>query len=285
MTETIRLNSPAKVNLRLEILRKREDGYHEIRTLFQKISLHDTLYFTLKKEKGISVTTDHPRLVVGKENLVHRAAAMILERSAHRRGVSIHIEKRIPLGAGLGGGSSNAATTLSALNEMMGAGLRAGELAELGLKIGADVPFFMMKGAAIGGGVGERLEKVEIPQFWYLLINPNFEVSTRWAYQQFVLTKNRFRSNIRRFLRTPSEISRILRNDLEEVVAVSYPQINVMKEILSSAGAKGAMMSGSGPTVFGVFATEGTLLEAFQRLKGRAKKEGWILLKAQGISV
>ena len=265
--ETLRLDSPAKVNLRLEILRKREDGYHEIRTLFQQISLHDTLQFSLNSGKGISVTTDHPGLAVGKENLVYRAAAMILERSGHRGGVSIHIEKRIPLGAGLGGGSSNAATTLSALNEMLGAGLGRKDLAELGLKIGADVPFFLMKGAAIGAGVGERLKRVELPQFWYLLINPDFEVSSRWAYQHFVLTKTRFRSNIHKFLRTPSVVSRILRNDLEDVVGLSYPQINAMKEILSSAGAEGAMMSGSGPTVFGLFDDRKKAEKAFYQFK------------------
>jgi 4-diphosphocytidyl-2-C-methyl-D-erythritol kinase len=285
MIETLRLDAPAKVNLRLEILRKREDGYHEIRTLFQKISLCDSLQFTLKRGRGISISTDHPHLPVGKRNLVYRAAAMVLDTSDYRGGVSIRIEKRVPIGAGLGGGSSNAATTLRALNEMLGTGLRKKEMAEMGVEIGADVPFFLTQGAAIGTGIGEKLEKVEVPQFWYLLINPDFEVSTRWAYQHVVLTKRRFHSNIHEFLGTSSGISDMLRNDLEEVVKASYPQINKMKEILCSAGAAGALMSGSGPTVFGVFPAEGSASEAYRRIRGRVKKEGWILFKAQGLSV
>ena len=216
---------------------------------------------------------------------MYRAAVMVLDRSDYRGGVSIRIEKRIPIGAGLGGGSSNAATTLRALNEMLGTGLRKKEMAEMGVKIGADVPFFLTQGAAIGMGIGERLKKVDLPQFWYLLINPDFEVSTRWAYQNVILTKRRFRSNIHKFLGTSGEISHMLRNDLEEVVKASYPQINTMKEILYSAGAAGALMTGSGPTVFGVFAAEGDASEAYRKIKGRVKKEGWILFKVQGISV
>ena len=122
MRSTLQLESPAKVNLRLEILKKREDGYHEIRTVFQKISLHDTIRFSLKKEKGISITTNQSALPVGRSNLAYQAAEVILSRSSYRGGVSIHIDKKIPLGAGLGGGSSNAATTLKALNDLLGSG-------------------------------------------------------------------------------------------------------------------------------------------------------------------
>jgi 4-diphosphocytidyl-2-C-methyl-D-erythritol kinase len=284
MIEKLLLASPAKLNLGLEILGKRPDGYHEIRTLFQKISLHDTLHFALRKERGVSVSADNPELPVGRRNLVYRAAAMLLERSNSSGGISIRIEKRIPIGAGLGGGSSNAAATLKALNEMLGIGLGRKELAGLGLEIGADVPFFLMEGAAIGTGIGERLKKVDLPPFWYLLINPGFEVSTQWAYRNLVLTKRRFRSNIHKFVRTPVETSRVLRNDLEEVVRASHPQINTMKEILYSAGAEGALMSGSGPTVFGIFEGEARASEAFRKIRGRVKKEGWLLFKAKGIS-
>src|SRR4030043_1144282 len=119
MTNSLHLESPAKVNLRLEILKRREDGYHELRTIFQKISLHDTLYFSLKKERGVSITADHPKLPVGKKNLVDKAVQAMLKVSGYGGGVHIEIEKRIPLGAGLGGGSSNAATTLKALNTLL----------------------------------------------------------------------------------------------------------------------------------------------------------------------
>src|SRR5512139_1850655 len=119
MTETLHLESPAKVNLRLEILKKRKDGYHELRTIFQKISLHDTLHFSLKKENGIFINTDHPNLPIGRTNLVYKAAQSILKSSSYHGRIHIKIEKRIPLGAGLGGGSSNAATTLKALNRLL----------------------------------------------------------------------------------------------------------------------------------------------------------------------
>jgi 4-diphosphocytidyl-2-C-methyl-D-erythritol kinase len=284
MKRALHVESPAKVNLRLEILKKRKDGYHEIRTLFQKISLHDTLHFSLKKEKGILITTNHPSLPVGKDNLVHRAARSFLERSDYKGGISIKIVKRIPLGAGLGGGSSNAALTLRALGELLEVPLSKEELMKLGLEIGADVPFFLLEGSAIGSGIGERLERVNLPTLWYVLIYPNFEVSTRWAYQNFVLTEARFRIKIHEFLETPEGISRILLNDLEGVVSRQYPEIDVMKSILCSSGALGALMSGSGPTVFGIFSEEGGASEAFQRVKRMVKGKGWLVLGAQSIS-
>jgi 4-diphosphocytidyl-2-C-methyl-D-erythritol kinase len=283
MMETLHLESPAKVNLNLEILKKREDGYHEIRTLLQKISLHDTLHFSLKKGRRISITTNHPHLPVGKGNLVYQAVQSILERSDYRNGVHINIEKRIPLGAGLGGGSSNAATTLKALNQLLKINLRTKELMEIGLGIGADVPFFFLGGAAIGSGIGERLKKIELPTFWYVLIYPNFEVSTHWAYQNFVLTKVTFHFNIHKFLKNPKEISSILWNDLEEVVSLKYPQIKVMKEILTSAGALGALMTGSGPTVFGVFIEKEKALNAYKNVKKRVRGKSWLVLNAHSI--
>jgi len=283
MTATLTLDSPAKVNLTLEILKKREDGYHELRTILQKISLHDTLRFTLKKRAGISITTTHPNLPTGKRNLVYRAARLVLTRSGYRGGVDIDIEKRIPLGAGLGGGSSNAAITLTALNGLLEVGFTKKELEGIGLEIGADVPFFLMKGSAIGSGIGERLRKVDLPELWYILIYPNFEVSTRWAYQNFVLTKRRFHYKIHEFLKTPREISSILQNDLETVVSREYPQIETMKEALRSCGAMGVSMTGSGPTVFGIFSGEGGASEAYKKVKRVVRREGWIVLKAHGI--
>ncbi|MDP2907915.1 MAG: 4-(cytidine 5'-diphospho)-2-C-methyl-D-erythritol kinase, partial [Nanoarchaeota archaeon] len=230
MMETLHLESPAKVNLRLEILKKREDGYHELRTVLQKINLHDLLHFSLKKEKGLSITTDHPNLPVGKRNLVYQAVQSILKKSDYQGGVLVKIEKRIPLGAGLGGGSSNAANALKAMNQLLKINLSKKELMRMGLEIGADVPFFFFDGAAIASGIGDQLKKIELPALWYVLIYPNFEVSTRWAYQNFLLTKRQFHFNLHKLLRTPQEISRILLNDLEEVVSREYPQIDVMKK-------------------------------------------------------
>ena len=319
MADELHLESPAKVNLRLEILKKREDGYHELRTIFQKINLHDTLHFSLKKKDGVSIITDHPNLPVGKGNLVDRAVRTILMRADYRGGVHVRIDKRIPIGAGLGGGSSNAATALKALNQLLKMNLSNKELMEIGLKIGADVPFFFMDSAAIGLGVGERLKKIILPGLWFVLIYPNFEISTRWAYENFILTrstsqtpsfeertekrrsgstlsmlellgkgaegltKRQFHFNLHKFIRTPKGISRLLWNDLEEVVSKEYPQIDAMKKMLCSAGALGALMTGSGSTVFGIFSEEGGALEALNKIKKMVMGRGWIVLNAHSI--
>jgi len=283
MTDTLHLESPAKVNLTLEILKKREDGYHEVRTILQKISLHDTLLVSLKKGEEISIITDNPDLPTGKENLVYRAAQRILKKSDYKGGVRVEIKKKIPLGAGLGGGSSNAAMTLKALNQLLGLDLSEKELMEMGVGIGADVPFFFLEGAAIGSGIGERLEKIGLPVLWYVLIYPNFEVSTRWAYQNFVLTKSQFHINLHKFTRTPADISRGLRNDLEGVVSKEYPQIGIMKKMLRSAGALGALMTGSGPTVFGIFSEERAASGAYEKVRRMVESKGWIVLNAQSI--
>ncbi len=303
ITDTLHLESPAKVNLRLEILKKRADGYHEIRTIFQKISLHDTLHFSLtrsvrrdacrdgvrtrrarrERRKGIRITTDHPDLPTGKRNLVYQAIRSMLERSDYGGGIDVVIEKRIPLGAGLGGGSSNAATAIKALNQLLKLNLKKKELMELGTKIGADVPFFLVEGSAIGSGIGERLRKIELPALWYVLIYPNFEVSTRWAYQNFILTKTKYHFNLRKLLKTPGGIVRLLLNDLEGVVSARHPEIALMKGMLVSAGAMGAMMTGSGPTVLGIFPGEEKATEAYQLLKRMVRGRGWKVIQAQGI--
>ena len=328
MINTLHLVSPAKVNLRLEILKKREDGYHEIRTIFQKISLHDTLCFSLKAERGIRITTDHPSLSTGKKNLVYPAVRSMLERSNFRGGVDIRIQKKIPLSAGLGGGSSNAATGLLAMNQLLGLKLTKKKLMGLGLEIGADVPFFLFKGAAIASGIGERLKKVKIPGLWYVLIYPNFEVSTRWAYQNFVLTrstghprfeigskaspvfeggvkkrrsgspqskpqpsswetegltKTQYHFNLHKLLKTPKGISCLLKNDLQGVVSAKYPEIDWMIRMLISVGAMGAVMTGSGPTVFGVFSEEDKTTEAFQKVKRKVRGRGWEVIRVHSI--
>jgi 4-diphosphocytidyl-2-C-methyl-D-erythritol kinase len=283
MADTIHLESPAKVNLRLEVLKKREDGYHELRTILQKISLSDVLRFSLKKERGISIETTNPHLPVGKRNLVYQAVQSILKKADYHGGVFIEIEKRIPLGSGMGGGSSNAAASLKAMNQLLKVNLRKKELMALGLEIGADVPFFFLDGDAVATGIGERLKKIVLPELWYVLIYPNFEVSTRWVYQNFVLTNKRFHFNLHRLLRSPKEISNLLLNDLEGVVSREYPQISIMKKMLYSAGAVGALMTGSGPTVFGIFSEEGGASEGYRKVRKMVTGRGWIVLNARSI--
>jgi 4-diphosphocytidyl-2-C-methyl-D-erythritol kinase len=284
MKKTLRLKSPAKVNLRLEIVKKREDGYHEIRTLFQKMDLCDTIHFSLGREEGISITTSQPLLPVDRRNLVYRASQAIFSRLSYQGGVAVHIDKKIPLGAGLGGGSSNAATTLQALNQLLGGRLSLEEMMAMAVRIGADVPFFLMEGgSALATGIGERLEKVELPTLWFILIYPNFEVSTAWAYQNIRLTKETVHLKIQEFLSTPDKITRILKNDLEQVVSGKFPQIDQMKDILTSAGAIGSLMTGSGPTVFGIFPEKGEALRAYRDINKRVRANGWIALKARSL--
>jgi len=284
MMEALHLDSPAKINLRLEILKKREDGYHELRTILQKISLYDHLHFFLKKERGISVETDHPNLPSGKRNLVYQAVQSVLKRTGYRGGVLVEIEKRIPLGAGLGGGSSNAATALKAMNQLLKANLTRRELMAIGREIGADVPFFVFEGAAVASGIGERLRRIELPHLWYVLIYPNFEVSTRWAYRNFVLTRRHFHFSLHKLIRGQNGIFHLLRNDLEEVVSRKHPQINVMEKMLCSAGASGTLMTGSGPTVFGLFSEEGGASEAYEKVKRMVRRKGWVVLRAESLA-
>jgi 4-diphosphocytidyl-2-C-methyl-D-erythritol kinase len=153
----------------------------------------------------------------------------------------------------------------------------------MGLEIGTDVPFFFWKGAAIASGIGERLKKVDLPDLWYVLIYPNFEVSTRWAYHHFVLTNQQIHFNLHKFIKTPEGISHILFNHFEGVVARRYPQVGVMKKILFSAGALGTLMTGSGPTVFGVFQDSQSMMEGYEKIKKPVARRGWIVFKAHSL--
>jgi 4-diphosphocytidyl-2-C-methyl-D-erythritol kinase len=204
--------------------------------------------------------------------------------SDYRGGIHIEIDKRIPLGAGLGGGSSNAAATLKALNSLLKLKLSKKELMKMGVEIGADVPFFFLEGSAIASGIGEQLKKKKLPPLWYILIYPNFEVSARWAYQNFVLTNQQFHFNLHKFLKTPEGISRILFNHLEEVVLRKYPQIGTMKNLLFSAGALGTLMTGSGPTVFGLFQDDKGAIGAYDKINKTVAKRGWAIFKTHSIA-
>jgi 4-diphosphocytidyl-2-C-methyl-D-erythritol kinase len=207
-----------------------------------------------------------------------------MRRSGYKGGVRIDVKKRIPLGAGLGGGSSNAATTLKALNQLVEMDLPKKELMKMGLEIGADVPFFLSDGPAFASGIGERLRRIDLPALWYILIYPNFEVATRWAYENFVLTKRQFHFRFHKFLNTPAEVCGLLKNDLEEVVSKKYPQIALIKEMLSSAGALGTSMTGSGPTVFGIFPEKGDASKAYKKVGSMVREKEWMALMAEGMN-
>ncbi|MBE7415380.1 MAG: 4-(cytidine 5'-diphospho)-2-C-methyl-D-erythritol kinase [Deltaproteobacteria bacterium] len=277
--------APAKVNLFLRVLGKRPDGYHEIFSLMQPVSLYDEIEISVSDGDGIEVASDSPDAPGGSENLAYRAASLFLERAGLRKRVSIGIKKRIPVGAGLGGGSSDAASVIMALNGLSGAGFPDRELMEMGARLGSDVPFFFLKGPALARGRGEVLERVNLPPLYYVLINPGFHVPTAWVYSSLRLTK-KGENNI---LLYSSEVfadreglKKALSNDLEAVTIGRYPEISALKEKLTGAGASGALMSGSGPTVFGVFHSREDAERAYRTLESKVAPPARIFL-AEGL--
>ncbi len=256
------LYAPAKINLFLKILARRPDGYHELQTWMQKLSLFDRITLTLRDGSGIRLRCPGAGLPADETNLAWKAAAVFFSavRPGAQRGVDITLEKNIPVAAGLGGGSSDAGTVLRGLNTLFGNAFPEEVLLDMGRKLGADVPFFITEHQAVlATGIGDRMEPVRaLDQCAFVLVNPGFAVSTRWAYENFALTKDAKNStlpglqklNVDTFLFTE------MTNDLERVTIGRYPEIAEIKKKLRAAGAVTALMSGSGPTVFGVFPDE-----------------------------
>ncbi len=247
--------APAKINLCLHVTGRREDGYHDLATLMQRVDVQDRLEITVSS--GAEITACCPQLILppGVENIAARAARLFLSYLREECSVVMRIDKKIPAAAGMGGGSSNAASVLLALNDMLGANLSQSELISIGVKIGADVPFFLYdQSAAWATGVGERLQPWPgLPPVTFVLVNPGVEVSTAWVFKTLGLTCSRPIAKIPRFPVRTSGLVRLLHNDLEVVTCQRHPVITTIKERLLAGGAAGALMSGSGPTVFGVF--------------------------------
>ena len=256
MERSVRIRSHAKINWTLDVLFKRDDGYHELRTIYQTVSLHDTLVIT-ETDGPIEIVCDDPRVPCDETNLVFKAAAL-LQEAGTPKGARIEIEKCIPVAAGLGGGSSNAAATLLALVKLWQVEIDERNLVRIAASLGSDVPFFLMGGTALGVGRGEEVYPIEqVGSEHLLLVNPGFSVSTRDAYEKLSrLTRPEAANNIPFTLLAAKGISGlplVARNDLEEVVLAAHPEIAEVKRRLLSLGARHAQMSGSGATVFGVF--------------------------------
>ncbi|MDD3293803.1 MAG: 4-(cytidine 5'-diphospho)-2-C-methyl-D-erythritol kinase [Geobacteraceae bacterium] len=255
--KTVKLLAPAKINYRLDVIRKRPDNYHDLRMVMQRIALYDEIEITLSGTSGIRVSCNRDSVPGGPGNIAWKAAEALLSRVDSGMGVDIRITKNIPVAAGLGGGSSDAATVLMGLNGILGLNLPLDELMSLGLKLGADVPFFIFGKTALAEGVGERLTEVHgLPKVWLVLVNPNVHVSTAWAYQSLQLTKDKVVDKLPQFCNRLRDVCDLLSNDLEFVTIKSYPVVQEIKELLLLKGAAGVLMSGSGPTVFGVFESE-----------------------------
>jgi 4-diphosphocytidyl-2-C-methyl-D-erythritol kinase len=252
------LQSYAKINLGLFIQNKREDGYHNIATVFQQINLHDTLTFTRIKSSSIKIYCNKPSIPVNEDNLVYKAFQLYQRHTNSQGGLEVHIKKQIPAGGGLGGGSSNAAVTLRACEALWQQPLSDSCLEELAFKIGSDVPFFLKGGTAIGAGRGEQLIPLNLPQlFWVVLVCPGFPVSTGWAYNQTKIgLTNAEKISTLRALFGETEVHTWrdkLVNELESVVFQRHPELRDVKEQLYNQCAFYASMSGSGSTMFGLF--------------------------------
>lgn len=260
--------APAKINLCLHVLGKRPDGYHDLAMLMQRISIYDRITMQLSVKPGVRVRCAGVSLDAGQDNIAARAARLLLDSAELNTGVDIDIEKQIPVAAGLGGGSSDAATVLMGLNEMLGLQLSSRQLQEQGVKLGADVPFFIFGHPAWATGIGDVLQRVDkLPPVWYVLVNPGIAVSTAWAYGNLRLTSRRDDLKIPRFSSAVDSLVAILYNDLEQVTVVQHPQIEQVKGRLMAMGAQGALMSGSGSTVFGVFSERSGAEKAAARLQ------------------
>lgn len=256
---SITVKAYAKINLGLDVLRKREDGYHDVCMIMQSLNLHDTITITKSTTDGISINTNLSYLPNDKGNLVYRAAALFMETISVNDGLVITLKKNIPVAAGLAGGSSDAAATLRGLNELYQAGLSVEELKRLGVKLGADVPYCISLGTALSEGIGEVLTPLApMPHCYILLVKPDISVSTKYVYENLRLTNSVVHPNITAMkvsLENGDLISLVsaMDNILQTVTVKDYPIITDIKNKMKELGALTSLMSGSGPTVFGIY--------------------------------
>ena len=266
----MKILSPAKINLFLQVTGKRPDGYHELFSLMCGVSLFDTITLQFGGKK-IALESSHPQIPLDETNLACRAAALFFKNMGSNDGVKIILDKSIPVAAGLGGGSSNAASVLKGLNHHYGHPFSREQLMSMGLGLGADVPFFLFEKPALVTGIGEQLEAYpEVLPYHVILVNPGFKVSTAEVFQNLNLRLTKCKKKITKtsLMKTGYDISRHLANDLEAVTVSKFPQLDAIKVLLLEQGAMGALMSGSGPTVFGLFSdakTAGRAMPAVAR--------------------
>lgn len=257
-TDTLTRKAYAKINLGLDVVHRLENGYHEVRMIMQTVGIYDVLTFTAA-QSGIRITTDSGELPVGEDNLIYRAARLLMETYNISAGVDIHLEKHIPIAAGMAGGSSDAAATLLGLNELFALGVSEERLRQLGVRIGADVPYCIMGGTALAEGIGELLTPLPpAPQCVLLVAKPDIQVSTKYVYEHLDAGNSWQHPDIDGMRRAVengdlSGVIARLGNVLETVTIEAYPVIDRIKREMVSGGARGSLMSGSGPTVFGIY--------------------------------
>lgn len=281
MTTHFKLRAYGKINLGLDVLRKREDGYHDVRMIMQTVGLYDQIDLFFRQASGIQIETNLPYLPVNENNLVYKAAQMLMEEFQVTNGVFIRLRKMIPVAAGMAGGSSDAAAVLVGINKMFHLELSMEELMERGVKIGADVPYCIMRGTALSEGIGEKLTALPpMPQCQVLLAKPAISVSTKYVYENLHANslKPQQHPDIDGMIEAIGEgnlleVSKHLGNVLELVTARKYPVIEEIKNVMRRHGALGALMSGSGPTVFGLFDNPKAASSAYEELRYGQNRE------------
>ena len=276
----ISLKALAKINLGLDVVRRREDGYHEVRMIMQTIHLYDKLDIQKTTESGIAITSNLSYVPTNENNLVYKAGKLLMDEFDIKEGVSVYLQKRIPVAAGMAGGSTDAAAMLYGMNQIFDLGLSRKELMERGVKIGADVPYCLMRGTALAEGIGEKLTSlppmVKCP---VLIAKPAISVSTKFIYENLKLNEETIHPDIDQLItdikaKDLHAIAGHMGNVLETVTIPEYPVIAEIKEQMMKSGAVNAMMSGSGPTVFGLFEDEETVKKAYDDMvkSGLAKQ-------------
>lgn len=269
----ISLKALAKINLGLDVVKRREDGYHEVRMIMQTIHLYDRLDIKRTQEPGIQIQTNLSFLPVNENNLIYKATKLLMDEFSITDGVSVKLDKRIPVAAGMAGGSTDAAAMLIGVNRLFSLGLTKRQLMERGVQIGADVPYCIMRGTALAEGIGEELSPlppmVKCP---VLIAKPSISVSTKFVYQNLKLDDTTIHPDIDRLIddikaKNLHDIAAHMGNVLETVTIPNYPVIDEIKKHMLSNGAVGAMMSGSGPTVFGLFDDEDTAKKAYKAMR------------------
>lgn len=276
----------AKINIGLDVLRRRPDGYHEVKMIMQTVDICDVLTFTRQERPGIVVTTDKEELPGDESNLIYKAARLVTETCSVREGIKIELQKRIPMAAGMAGGSTDAAAVFHGMNEMFGLGMDEDEMCALGVKIGADIPYCVKGGTALAEGIGEILTKLpDAPACVVLVAKPDIDVSTKYVYENLHAESLEYHPDIDGMRAAIEEgdlrgMAERMGNVLETVTVNAYPVIREIKEVMKKSGAWNALMSGSGPTVFGIFGEEEKARKAYNEiaqanLAGQLFLTGW----------
>ena len=268
MAQPLELKAYAKVNLGIDVIGKRSDGYHEVRMIMQTVKLYDRITMEKNDSGNIILSTNLPYLPVNEKNLVYRAIDMIRNAYGITDGVTASIVKRIPVAAGMAGGSSDAAAAFVGMNQLFHLGITQQELMDYGVKLGADIPYCIMRGTALSEGIGEILTPLPpIPNCWFLIVKPTFSMSTKFVYENLHLDEIAVHPDIdgmkeALYQRDLIGVTDRMENVLEQVTKKHYPAIGEIKDIMRKEGALNALMSGSGSTVFGIFKSKETAEKA-----------------------